>query len=908
MAVILPSTYTDGTAVCTNGSPNVVGTGTMWVNTILPGDFFWTPSGESVRILSVVDNTHLTLAYNWPGATQVTGPYEIRFQSDQGRVQETTRQLLERMQSGNLYAFAGLAGMTDMIPYFTGPGAMGLLTRQDLIDGVHFDVQVDTLPDRDAYDNEATGFIVLVSDMGDGRSAIFTKASVATGDWSAPAYITGPRGMTWRDAWSNATVYLKDDAVSYNGASFIALTGNTNVTPVAGATWGSLATRGATGLTGMNPRGTYSAGTAYVATDAVLYNGSTFVALQATTGNAPPTLPTTSNAYWQLVAIKGIDGTGTGDVVGPAGVIDGSVAMFDTTTGKLLKAATPSEFRTWLGANSAANTTFSNTIANLPGSPTTVQAAIEAVVANSGGKNDAIFALEIADLKGQRQGMNGGVADSFDDTSGVNLSSGGIDTNSLLVLHCDGANLSTSFPDSSASNRTITPNGDAKVSTAQYVFGGASLLLDGTGDYLTVPDSDDWAFGTGPFTFEMRIRANSFTSGFSLISQETTTTTFIRWYVGTDSNLHFQVYSAGTVTLDLKSTDGAFAANTWYHLALVRNGNVLTLYRNGVSVGTLTSTVSIANLTGALKIGMGVSNNPQYANGYIDEVRISNIARWTAAFTPPNVAYFTNAAASQNAIYDAANDWFLPLGSTVTSAVPSDNVGAQSSTYTIVDRSLVIPNNTTIASVGVYLDAPVSLTFKLARRVSTGTYDILASYTFSHPGGGWYDYVLPVNFSVPATGTILPAMVHTASVSLNNYSATRAFKLGDIAVSNGNTGFTEDTNVLGIMRVSYLVDNMTLVSTTYSAASVPTTARIAVQLTDSVTLIPNTDFVAEVSRDGGTTWTAATLALSMDFNGLKVYEGTISLTSQPSGSAMKWRVRSLTNKAIIVSGVVLQQS
>jgi hypothetical protein len=393
----------------------------MWVNTVLPGDFFWSPSGESVRVAAVVDNTHLTLAYNWPGATQSTGPYEIRFQADQGRVQETTRQLLERMQSGNLYAFAGLAGMTDTIPYFTGPGAMGLLTKQDLINGVHFDVQVDTLPDRNAYDNETTGFIVLVSDMGDGRSAVFTKESIATGDWSAPAYITGTRGMTWRGVWSSVTAYVKDDGVSYNGASYIALTGSTNVTPVAGATWGIISTRGATGLTGMNPRGTYSGATAYVATDSVLYNGSTFVALQATTGNAPPTLPTTSNAFWQLVAIKGTDGAGTGDVVGPAGVTDGSAAMFNTTTGKLIKEATPSQFRTWLG-QTAATVSFDNTVAKLSGAPTTVQTAIESLATSNSNPLNSILTAKA--LK-QMTPLIEGFADGYGGNDGINPSSTG---------------------------------------------------------------------------------------------------------------------------------------------------------------------------------------------------------------------------------------------------------------------------------------------------------------------------------------------------------------------------------------------------------------------------------------------------------------------------------------------------
>ena len=47
--------------------------------------------------------------------------------------------------------------------------------------------------------------------------------------------------------------------------------------------------------------------------------------------------------------------------------------------------------------------------------------------------------------------------------------------------------------------KQVTANGDTKISTAQSKFGGASGLFDGTGDYLSVPDNDDWYFGTENF-------------------------------------------------------------------------------------------------------------------------------------------------------------------------------------------------------------------------------------------------------------------------------------------------------------------------------------------------------------------------------------------------------------------------
>jgi hypothetical protein len=67
----------------------------------------------------------------------------------------------------------------------------------------------------------------------------------------------------------------------------------------------------------VNHRGEYSGGTEYSFNDEVLDNGSTwrFVADTPATGQAPPTLPTTSNDYWQLSAQRGVDGTGAVNTV-----------------------------------------------------------------------------------------------------------------------------------------------------------------------------------------------------------------------------------------------------------------------------------------------------------------------------------------------------------------------------------------------------------------------------------------------------------------------------------------------------------------------------------------------------------------------------------------------------------------
>jgi hypothetical protein len=49
-------------------------------------------------------------------------------------------------------------------------------------------------------------------------------------------------------------------------------------------------------------QGEYDAGTTYYTNNIVEYNGSSYMALQTTTGNVPPTYPTVCNDYWCVMA------------------------------------------------------------------------------------------------------------------------------------------------------------------------------------------------------------------------------------------------------------------------------------------------------------------------------------------------------------------------------------------------------------------------------------------------------------------------------------------------------------------------------------------------------------------------------------------------------------------------------
>jgi len=325
MVNTVPSDYVTGTITLTNGSAAFTGTGTGWLAMMFRQGDMILDLPDAPEYIAIIDevttNTAGTLTRPWLGPT-LTGAYRMRYQWDAGRVTAMSAFLREELGNGNLQAFAALVGSAGGVPVFIGPGAMEVRPATDFVNGVAYDVQVDTLADRAAFDGQSEGFSVLVSNIGDGRSALYSKASNAVGDWTDPAYITGPVGPL-------PTITVDTTTTLPPGSS-----ATVTSTPVTG---GVELDFGIPAGEGFVSRGTYSGATAYVKGDVVQNNGSSWIAKIATTGNAPPVLPTVSNTWWELLAAAGLNGTGTGDVVGPASATDNGFARFDGTTGKLIK-------------------------------------------------------------------------------------------------------------------------------------------------------------------------------------------------------------------------------------------------------------------------------------------------------------------------------------------------------------------------------------------------------------------------------------------------------------------------------------------------------------------------------------------------------------------------------------------
>ncbi len=209
-----------------------------------------------------------------------------------------------------------------------------------------------------------------------------------------------------------------------------------------------------------------------------------------------------------------------------------------------------------------------------------------------------------------------------------------------LLLRTNGADGSASFIDASPFARTVTAVGNAQVDTAQTKFGPSSLLFDGTGDRVSVPDSPDFAFGTGDFTIDWWMRFSSVATA-SIFAQASGAATDLSFDFQYFSGSFFFVNSAnGTSSSTSESWSNTPSSGVWNHWELVRNGTNLILFKDGVSLGTESGfSTTLFDSSSPLTVGGGL-NISAALNGWIEEFRVTKgIARHTANFTPPTAPY-----------------------------------------------------------------------------------------------------------------------------------------------------------------------------------------------------------------------------------------------------------------------------
>jgi hypothetical protein len=185
------------------------------------------------------------------------------------------------------------------------------------------------------------------------------------------------------------------------------------------------------------------------------------------------------------------------------------------------------------------------------------------------------------------------------------------------------------FKDSSANNFTITrnpasgPNAPTQGTFTPFSQTGWGNFFDGTSDYLTLASSADFNIFGGDMTVECWF----YSTAASLGTRSEHLFAFVQ-----DATNRESLYFNGT-TLTFWTSSGAgngprityanTPQNQWIHVAVAKSGSTFTMYVNGVSVGTSTTT-QYSTSNQSLQIGTynSAGAGADSFTGYISNVRV----------------------------------------------------------------------------------------------------------------------------------------------------------------------------------------------------------------------------------------------------------------------------------------------
>ena len=258
-----------------------------------------------------------------------------------------------------------------------------------------------------------------------------------------------------------------------------------------------------------------------------------------------------------------------------------------------------------------------------------------------------------------------------------------IDPNTVLLLNFAGFNGQTTTVDSSSYNNAVVGLTGSSIATVGPFPGTSSLYANGSSFFLapicSVPYAsgslldifatlnwtvEGWLMspvvqtGSNPlafFTYNDVIGVNPYNVTIDVVPDANGTTG--RWRLSINGS---DFVNSATI---------AFVTGTWYHVALVNEngGSPATLYVNGVAVINIINSVFNPSgyvYTAGSAISVGTQNTyTGLENQYVAGFRVSNVARYTANFSPPP-ALFTGAGSTIESIpFDGLLQWpYLDMG------------------------------------------------------------------------------------------------------------------------------------------------------------------------------------------------------------------------------------------------------
>ena len=192
-----------------------------------------------------------------------------------------------------------------------------------------------------------------------------------------------------------------------------------------------------------------------------------------------------------------------------------------------------------------------------------------------------------------------------------------------LLCHFNGTDTSTTITDEYGNS--CTAQGNAQIDTAQSKFSGASLELDGTGDYVDAVSFDAATPGSSDWLIEYWIRPDINNALKCIASKRTNTTSNggMAFYVTALGFLYIQTWNASAVSSLVLVGDINITTATWHHVAALKVGATWGVLLDGVvdATGTESDVAGTAG-TEVFRIGRDAGNTARDFDGHIDEGRI----------------------------------------------------------------------------------------------------------------------------------------------------------------------------------------------------------------------------------------------------------------------------------------------
>ena len=208
-----------------------------------------------------------------------------------------------------------------------------------------------------------------------------------------------------------------------------------------------------------------------------------------------------------------------------------------------------------------------------------------------------------------------------------------------IIMGASATIASTDNTNASGTQHTISST-DVVHSTTVKKIGATSMKWPAVGDYLAIADHADWDFGTGDFTWEMWLYSAFSASGHMELwgSNQWGTQTQDWLFDVTTNGAAVRIQFHGGAGSPEYSTSAGLSANTWTHVAAVRESGHTRIYIDGVQRLSVASALNqnLAN-AGTPLLGYKIALGTTHAFvGYMDEIRISTSCRYPSGttFTP----------------------------------------------------------------------------------------------------------------------------------------------------------------------------------------------------------------------------------------------------------------------------------